>query len=93
MPIGWHTRDSIPFTEKRIKVRKGDCLYLFSDGFADQFGGEQGKKFRYKKFKQLLLDIHREEMEVQRETLENTLKQWMDDYEQVDDIMVMGVRI
>ncbi len=93
MPIGWHTRDKEPFTEKIIEIRKGDCLYMFSDGYADQFGGEEGKKFMYKRFKQLLLEIHGKPMSKQAEILDQTIEEWKDSRDQIDDIMVMGIRI
>jgi ligand-binding sensor domain-containing protein/serine phosphatase RsbU (regulator of sigma subunit) len=93
MPIGWHTRDIEPFTEHQIDLKKGDCLYIFSDGYPDQFGGERGKKFMYKAFKNLLVEIHKKDMPEQAKILENTIIEWKGEHEQVDDILVMGVCI
>jgi len=93
MPIGWHTRDKEPFTEHMIQLEKGDCLYIFSDGYPDQFGGEKGKKFMYKSFKNLLLEIHRKPMSDQESILDETIQAWKGSYDQVDDIIVMGICI
>ena len=92
MPIGLHFRDKDPFLEHTIKVRKGDCVYLFSDGYADQFGGEHGKKFKYKPFKEKLLEIHKLPVSQQKKVLEDTIMKWKGGFEQIDDILVMGVR-
>ena len=72
---------------------KGDTLYLFSDGYADQFGGPKGKKFRYKQFKQLLLSIYDKSMEEQNEILKGTIKSWKGNLGQIDDIIVIGSRL
>ncbi len=93
MPIGIYIRKEKPFKSHNIRTAKGDCYYLFSDGYADQFGGENRKKFLARSFKKLLLSIHNKPMQEQREILFETLKQWMDGYEQVDDILVIGFRI
>ncbi len=90
-PIGWHTMDKEPFTENVIDIRKGDCIYLFSDGYADQFGGKDGKKFMYKRFKELLVSIHRKKMKEQMSILDRTLVDWTGDQEQIDDVMVVGI--
>jgi serine phosphatase RsbU (regulator of sigma subunit) len=91
-PIGKHSNRSA-FTKKEIELQKGDLIYLFSDGFADQFGGPKGKKFKYKAFKELLLKTQHESMNRQREILDEAIKDWMGRLEQLDDICVMGVRI
>ena len=93
MPIGIYIRKEKPFKSHNIHTAKGDCYYIFSDGYADQFGGENRKKFLARSFKKLLLSIHNKPMPEQREILFETLKQWMDGYEQVDDILVIGFRI
>jgi len=92
MPIGVHFRDQEPFIEHAIELEEGDCIYLFSDGYPDQFGGERGKKFMYKAFKQKLTDISSLPMPEQRQLLEDTILKWKGENEQVDDILVMGVR-
>lgn len=81
------------FTNKEIKLIEGDMIYMFSDGYADQFGGPENKKFFTKRFEQLLLDIHSKSMEEQKEMLKTTLYEWMGSNSQVDDILVIGIRI
>jgi len=77
-----------------LQAEEGYTLYTFSDGFVDQFGGEKGKKFMIKRFKQLLLDIYHEPMERQKEILDKAFIDWVGEkYVQVDDIIVIGLRI
>jgi serine phosphatase RsbU (regulator of sigma subunit) len=73
-------------------LQQQDMIYLFSDGFADQFGGEEGSKYKAKPFKRLLQRISTEAIEKQEELLELELKRWMGKMDQVDDILVMGIR-
>jgi serine phosphatase RsbU (regulator of sigma subunit) len=75
------------------KLEIGDTFYIFSDGFIDQKGGPEQKKFMSKKFKKLLLEIHEEPMFDQKNKLEQALRQWMGDQPQIDDILVVGVRV
>ena len=82
-----------PFTNHFVDVQKDDVIYLFSDGFPDQFGGPNRKKYKYGKFRDFLLDIHQEPMSVQKALLADELDQWMGDHEQIDDVLVMGIRI
>lgn len=93
MPIGIHFISYTPFTNQSIGLRKGDCLYMFSDGFADQFGGPKGKKFMYKPFQDLVLKNHTNPLNIQKEMLKTTFEKWKGDREQVDDVMVIGIRI
>ena len=81
------------YTSHKIKLNKGDNIYLFSDGYADQFGGEKGKKLKYKPFKKLLLSIKNKEMNEQGDALNQYFGKWQGDLEQVDDVCVMGVKI
>ncbi|MCP4313210.1 MAG: SpoIIE family protein phosphatase [Bacteroidetes bacterium] len=92
MPVGKHVGEEPPFSNHRIQLQKGDVIYLFSDGFPDQFGGEKGGKYKSRHFKRLLQSISSEPMIRQEELLEKELKEWMGDNEQVDDILVMGIR-
>ncbi len=92
MPIGIQVNEKASFTNHIIPMRPGDTLYIFSDGYADQFGGEDGGKFKIRHFKQLLLDIHRKPMAEQKKILEEVLLRWMGDLPQVDDILVVGLR-
>lgn len=82
-----------PFTNHTIDVKKGDLFIVFTDGFADQFGGKKGKKFKYKPFKELLLANYHKPLEVQKQLLNETIEKWKGNLEQVDDICVVGVRI
>jgi serine phosphatase RsbU (regulator of sigma subunit) len=93
MPIGIHYRQKASFTSHQIDYQKGDTIYLFSDGFPDQFGGEHGKKFRLQNFQDLLLTIHGDSMQSQKEMLEKSFHNWKMSFEQVDDILVMGFRL
>ena len=100
MPIGISPKAGKPFTNHEIKVRKDDTFYLFSDGIIDQFGGDQGKKYLSTRFQQLLVRIQDKIMYDQKQILEHELNDWMGmtgmyphKYEQVDDIIVMGIRI
>jgi ligand-binding sensor domain-containing protein/serine phosphatase RsbU (regulator of sigma subunit) len=80
------------FENKQIILQEDDMIYLFSDGYADQFGGEEGKKFKYRRFRHLLLYIHQNKMEDQKRSLEERINHWKGDLEQVDDILVIGFR-
>ena len=89
-----------PFENHTIQLQKGDNVYMFSDGFIDQFGGEDagtrklgGKKFKSKPFKNLLLSIQNEDMDRQKEILDETIERWRGSLKQIDDICVFGVRI
>lgn len=82
-----------PFTHQEIQLEEGDQLYLFSDGFADQFGGEKGKKLKSQTVKQLLIQHRDQAMTKQREILEGAFDAWRGELEQIDDVCVMGVRI
>jgi serine phosphatase RsbU (regulator of sigma subunit) len=81
------------FKNNEIDLVDGDCLYLSSDGFADQFGGLDNKKFMFRRFEELLLEIHSQPMDVQKELLHKNLKKWMGANDQVDDILVIGIKV
>lgn len=93
-PIGIYGDNmEIPYTNHEVEIQAGDSVYMFSDGYADQFGGPSGKKFKYSQFKKLLLQINGENMEAQREILNTRIEEWMGDQEeQIDDILVVGIR-
>ena len=91
-PIGQFEKQK-PFKSHRIKLQKGDAIYIFSDGYVDQFGGEKGKKFKARAFRELLISIQNKSMSEQKEVLEQTFKSWRRDLEQVDDVCVIGVKI
>lgn len=85
--------DRKPFTQHEIEIQKGDTIYAFSDGYADQFGGLKGKKFKYKQFEELLLSIQDKTMTEQREILNDAIDNWRGDLEQIDDICIIGAKI
>lgn len=90
-PIGRSRLDTEKkFTNNEIQIQKGDTIYFFSDGFADQFGGETGKKFKSKPMKELVLALQDIPMDKQRDVLEGTLEAWRGEIEQVDDVLVIG---
>jgi serine phosphatase RsbU (regulator of sigma subunit)/tetratricopeptide (TPR) repeat protein len=81
------------YTNNEIQLFSGDMIYLFSDGYADQFGGAMGKKFKYNRFRELLLKIHAFPARDQRNTLREEFINWKGNLEQVDDILVIGMRV
>ena len=93
MPIGIHARADEPFTLYEMDILPGDIFYSFSDGYVDQFGGPEGKKFLSKQFKEYLLEIHKEDLKKQEQLLKNKITDWMSKVWQVDDILVMGIKI
>ena len=93
MPLGYYQGTFKTFTNNDIQLEFGDVFYLFSDGFVDQKGGKECKKFLSKYFKKLLLEIHQEPMREQKNILDKTITDWMGDTSQIDDILVIGVRV
>jgi len=81
------------FTTHEIPINKGDVIYIFTDGYADQFGGPNGKKFKYKAFKELLLRNANKPMSEQKEILDKTLINWQGKNSQIDDILITGIKI
>ena len=91
-PIGNCDHPS-PYTNHIVQLAQGDSVYLFSDGYADQFGGEKGKKFKYKPFKDLLLSISNQDMLEQKGSLSTHFNAWKGKLEQVDDVCIIGLKI
>jgi serine phosphatase RsbU (regulator of sigma subunit)/HAMP domain-containing protein len=92
--IGYsYSDDQKNYTNHTVKLQKGDCLYIFSDGYASQFGGPRGKKFMVNNFRSLLLEIHQKPMDVQRDILEERFNTWKGSLDQLDDICVIGIRV
>jgi serine phosphatase RsbU (regulator of sigma subunit) len=87
------TDDPKPFTTHTLSLSKGDWLFLFTDGFADQFGGVKGKKFKYKPLQELLLKNSKLPPAAQYQALDETFTSWKGDLEQVDDICVIGIQL
>lgn len=81
------------FDNHEIQVRQGDIIYIFTDGYADQFGGPKGKKFKYKNLEKLLIDIRKEPLHRQKDILNTTIENWKGNMEQIDDILIFGVKI
>lgn len=92
-PISFSRGQEVPFTNHSIELKSGDTLYIFTDGFADQFGGPKGKKFKYKQLEEVLVSLQHEPMQRQGELLAQTFRNWKGSLEQVDDVLVMGVRV
>jgi len=93
MPIGIHTKVKMPFTGYEIDVQKNDTFYMFSDGFIDQFGGENNRKFLSKNFKRLLLEIQGLDMKTQKTILLQAFEAWKGNEIQIDDILIIGIKI
>jgi two-component system, sensor histidine kinase LadS len=91
MPVAYYD-NMTDFTRHTIKMQQGDRVYLFTDGFPDQFGGPDGKKFKYKPFKELLLEVHDRSMDEQRRILQMVFDEWKGNLDQIDDVLVMGLR-
>ena len=93
MPVGVHRKQENSFTNNNFQLQKNDSIYMFSDGYMDQFGGEKGRKFLKKRFLSLLLEINERNMDEQQEIIDTVLKKWKQNIDQVDDILVMGFKI
>ena len=91
-PIGKYT-DPKPFTTHTIELQKGDTIYVFTDGFQDQFGGNKGKKFKATNFKKYLLTIQDQSIEKHTQLIDKVFENWRGPIEQIDDVCVIGVRI
>ncbi|OFY20007.1 MAG: hypothetical protein A2W98_13570 [Bacteroidetes bacterium GWF2_33_38] len=91
MPIGLYEKMD-KYTNHLINLQKSDTIYLFSDGYADQFGGSRKKKFKYNQFKKLFIDNCHLPMSEQKIILNNTIKSWRGDLDQIDDILILGIR-
>ena len=92
-PVGLLLGDKKPFTKHKVKLKKDDMLYIYSDGYQDQFGGNKGKKYMAAKFKKQLSKMSKEKEDQQLVMLDQEFSSWINDYEQIDDVCVMGVRI
>jgi ligand-binding sensor domain-containing protein/serine phosphatase RsbU (regulator of sigma subunit) len=93
MPIGKHDKDKTPFTMNTFSIQKGDLVYTLTDGFPDQFGGADGKKFKSKQLQSFLLSIAHEPMAIQQQKLNHAFDTWRGDLDQVDDVCLIGVKI
>jgi serine phosphatase RsbU (regulator of sigma subunit)/O-acetyl-ADP-ribose deacetylase (regulator of RNase III) len=93
MPIGIHANDMNSFTNNIIPLKNGDTIYIFSDGYIDQFGGMKEERFKSKRFKELILSINAVPMKEQLKELNKTFDNWRCDNPQTDDVLVIGIRI
>lgn len=91
-PIGNYVKDE-PFKTHTIELMSGDCIYIFSDGFVDQFGGDNNKKFKSSNFKKLILSVQDKPMNSQKELFSKAFESWKGSYEQMDDVCLLGVKI
>ena len=91
--IGGFTEEDAKFESSRVDLHKGDTFYIFSDGYADQFGGDDGKKLTTKRFRELVLSLQNKSMQEQEQELGVFIEAWKRDKEQLDDILVIGVRV
>ncbi len=91
MPVGY-SDNMLPFEAKELLIQSSDSIYTITDGFADQFGGPKGKKFKYKQLKELLVSINNESMQRQLSILDETFENWKGNLEQVDDVCVIGLK-
>lgn len=93
-PIGiFYGAEDKSFTNNRVQLEPDDTFYLFSDGYQDQFGGTLGKKFKASQMRSLLLSIQDQPIQEHKQILENQIVEWMGEHEQIDDILVIGVRV
>jgi serine phosphatase RsbU (regulator of sigma subunit)/Tfp pilus assembly protein PilF len=93
MPVGKSHDNTVSFTYNKLDVKENDLIYTFSDGYADQFGGPNGKKFKYKQFCDFLLSISGYPLDQQSIKLQRKFEEWKGNLQQVDDVCVIGVRL
>ncbi len=93
MPVGMSDMDQYPFKSHKFQLKGGERLYMFSDGYPDQFGGEKGKKLKYKPFKRLLHALQDQPLAEQKRELESFMDAWQGDFEQIDDIIIVGLEV
>ena len=91
-PVGYYEYRE-QFVNKKVKLEKGDVIYLFSDGFTDQFGGPSVKKYNVTRFKNFLLSIYEKPMSEQRRLIEKEFDPWKGNEDQIDDVIVAGIRV
>ncbi|MFZ5553082.1 MAG: tetratricopeptide repeat protein [Bacteroidota bacterium] len=92
-PIGYYNDTMKPFSQHEVQLEKGDCVYTFTDGYADQFGGAKGKKLKYKNLESLLMKNHTLPFAEQKEVLNDFIENWRGELEQNDDICLIGIKI
>ena len=93
MPVGIHSESSMLFKAHHLKLERGDTLYLFSDGYADQFGGPERKKYGTARLKALLTRLQQNIMHDQKEAIKKEYELWKGDQEQIDDVLMIGIKL
>lgn len=93
MPIGTYLDEDKPFSSTTIQLQKGDIIFLSTDGYADQFGGPKGKKYKYKPLIDSLIKNSSLSMDEQKQALEKAFNDWKHHHEQVDDVSLVGIRV
>ena len=93
MPVGKSPKDHVSFTLQTVQLQKGDLVYMLTDGYPDQFGGSKGKKFKYKPLEELFLEINQLQLEMQKNILSERFETWRGDLEQVDDVLIIGIKV
>ncbi|MFN8208495.1 MAG: SpoIIE family protein phosphatase [Bacteroidales bacterium] len=93
MPISIHRKADQPFTNHIIELQANDRLYLFTDGYADQMGGDKGRKYLSRNLKQLITDISTKPMSEQQQIVEDTMARWKGNYDQRDDLLIVGIKV
>jgi serine phosphatase RsbU (regulator of sigma subunit) len=93
MPIGIYDMSNTEFTTKNIPLLPDDTIYMYSDGYADQFGGPNNKKFKYTQLKEVLLSIHKLPLIKQKNRLEKIFLDWKGSNQQIDDVMILGYKV
>lgn len=92
-PVGIFGKDLKPFKQHLVPLNLDDVVYTFTDGYADQFGGPRGKKFKYTQLKQLLLSIQHLDLQEQEEIIKQKFLEWKGNLEQVDDVCLIGLKV
>jgi serine phosphatase RsbU (regulator of sigma subunit) len=92
MPVGIDAVEENSFTNHTLQLKPNDIVYLFSDGYPDQFGGPENKKFKYGPLRELLISLSDKSMEAQKKELDRVMSEWKGDQPQVDDILIFGIR-
>jgi sigma-B regulation protein RsbU (phosphoserine phosphatase) len=92
LPIGFSDELDKPYSRQLIKIVPGDIIYMFSDGFADQFGGPDNKRYKYSGLKAILLQVSNKPLDEQKTLLENEFSSWKEERQQTDDILIIGFK-
>ena len=92
MPVGINAIEEESFTNHSLTLISNDMIYIFSDGFADQFGGAKDKKYKYGPFKKLITELADKDLVIQKQMLTAEFLNWKGSNDQVDDVLIMGIR-